>query len=172
MKLFKNQKGFTLIELLVVIGILAVLLAITLIAINPARQFSQANNTKRSSDVNAILNAVNQYMADHQGALPASLSACTAIAPCTISNDASLAPVPIVDICATLVSSYLAALPVDPLTNNGTAITEVGCTIDAGAVPPIPAYNTDYQIYQSAANNRVTVLAPTAELGATISVTR
>ena len=69
----KNQKGFTLIELLVVIGILAVLLAITLIAINPARQFAQANNTKRRSDVNAILNAVNQYMADNKGSLPAGI---------------------------------------------------------------------------------------------------
>ena len=86
MKSFKNQKGFTLIELLVVIGILAVLLAITLIAINPARQFSLANNTKRSSDVNAILNAVNQYMADHKGALPTGISACTAAAPCDIAG--------------------------------------------------------------------------------------
>src|SRR5260221_2862136 len=70
-KTVKNlQKGFTLIELLVVIGILAILLAIVLIAINPARQFAQANNTKRQSDVNSILNAVNQYMADNKGALP------------------------------------------------------------------------------------------------------
>ena len=74
MKTFKKQKGFTLIELLVVIGILAVLLAITLIAINPARQFAQANNTKRRSDVNAILNAVNQYMADNKGSLPAGIT--------------------------------------------------------------------------------------------------
>jgi type IV pilus assembly protein PilA len=177
MKNFKNQKGFTLIELLVVIGILAVLLAITLIAINPARQFSQANNTKRSSDVNAILNSVNQYMADNKGALPASLAACTVADPCTVSNDtvyyAGLTPaVPTVDVCAILVSSYLAALPVDPLTNNGTAITEIACTPDAAAVPPILPYRTNYQIYQSVANNRVTVLAPAAELGASISVTR
>jgi len=170
MKLFKNQKGFTLIELLVVIGILAVLLAITLIAINPARQFSQANNTKRSSDVNAILNAVNQYMADHKGALPASLSSCTAADPCTITNDATVTPG--VDLCVTLVSSYLAALPVDPLTNNGTAVTETGCTIDAGATPPVIAYDTNYTIYQSPTNNRVTVSAPAAELSASISVTR
>ncbi|MDQ5951176.1 MAG: hypothetical protein QG639_453, partial [Patescibacteria group bacterium] len=40
----RSKHGFTLIELLVVIGILAVLLAITLVAINPARQFAQANN--------------------------------------------------------------------------------------------------------------------------------
>jgi prepilin-type N-terminal cleavage/methylation domain-containing protein len=169
MKLFKNQKGFTLIELLVVIGILAVLLAITLIAINPARQFAQANNTKRSSDVNAILNAVNQYMADNKGALPASLAGCTVDAPCTITNDTTITPN--VDLCSILVSSYLAGLPVDPLTNNGTAVTEANCTISA-APPVVPAYNTDYQIYQSVANNRVTVLAPTAELGASISVTR
>jgi type IV pilus assembly protein PilA len=175
---FKNQKGFTLIELLVVIGILAVLLAITLIAINPARQFSQANNTKRSSDVNAILNAVNQYMADHKGALPTGISACTLAAPCTISNDtayysAQVPPVPTVDICTTLVSSYLAALPVDPLTNNGTSVTEVGCTPDAGATPPVLPYRTNYRIYQSSTNNRVTVIAPAAELpGTVISVTR
>jgi len=160
MKLFKNQKGFTLIELLVVIGILAVLLAITLIAINPARQFSQANNTKRSSDVNAILNAVNQYMADNKGALPAGITGCTVDAPCTLTNADVAARV---DICAVLVSSYLAALPVDPLTNNGVAVTEAACT---------STYNTNYTIYQSTLNNRVTVAAPAAELGASISVTR
>jgi len=59
----KLNKGFTLIELLVVIGILAILLAITLIAINPARQFGQANDTKRRSDLTAILNALGQYSA-------------------------------------------------------------------------------------------------------------
>ncbi len=166
MKLFKNlkknQKGFTLIELLVVIGILAVLLAITLIAINPARQFAQANDTKRSSDVNAILNAVNQYMADNKGALPTGISSCTAAAPCTLTNNAAVTPG--VDICATLVSDYLAALPVDPLTNNGTAVTEANCAAST--------YNTNYTIYQSASNNRVTVSAPAVEIAGSISVTR
>src|SRR6266403_1084739 len=42
-----KQRGFTLIELLVVIGILAVLLSVVLIAINPFEQLS------RSSDVSA-----------------------------------------------------------------------------------------------------------------------
>src|SRR5690348_18359441 len=75
-----RQQGFTLIELLVVIGILAVLLAITLIAINPAKQFSQSNDTKRRSDVNAILNAIDQYAADNAGALPAGIPVAPAAA--------------------------------------------------------------------------------------------
>lgn len=144
------KKGFTLIELLVVVGILAILLAITLIAINPARQFAQANNTKRSSDVNAILNAVGQYAADNNGALPAGITT-------TAQNVSNVAA----DICSALVPTYMAALPVDPLTNNGTPITD--CAV---------AYNTNYQIVTSATDNRVTVTAPAAELSATISVTR
>jgi len=169
MKLFKKQKGFTLIELLVVIGILAVLLAITLIAINPARQFSQANDTKRSSDVNAILNAINQYMADNAGALPADFSGCTEASPCTLTNDAAITPN--VDICEAIVSGYLAALPVDPLVNDGTAVTEANCVEDPVGPPIIPPYNTSYTVYRSSTNNRLTVSA-TGEITNPISVTR
>src|SRR5436190_22976941 len=101
-QLKRNNKGFTLIELLVVIGILAVLLAITLIAINPAKQFAQANNTKRRSDVNAILNAINQYMADNKGVLPAGITSTDR----EISDGGA-------NLCAVLVPTYIAALPVD-----------------------------------------------------------
>lgn len=150
MKSARRVEGFTLIELLVVIGILAVLLAITLIAINPARQFSQANNTKRSSDVNAVLNAVGQYAADKKGVLPTGVTTTSQIINTTAAN-----------ICADLVPQYLAALPVDPLTNNGTAVTD--CTA---------AYNTNYTVVKSATDNRITVTAPAAELGVILSVTR
>ena len=151
MRKFTHQAGFTLIELLVVIGILAVLLAIVLIAINPARQFAQANNTQRASDVNAILNGVHQFMADNNGTTPTAL---TASGSGTISDTD-------IDICADLVPVYLAALPADPQT--GDPIDEAGC---AGA------YSTNYTITRSATNNRITVSAPGAELSQVISVTR
>jgi len=152
MKLFKNQKGFTLIELLVVIGILAVLLAITLIAINPGRQFAQANNTQRASDVNAVLNAVHQFMVDSRGVLPAGLVAGDADKPVSTAVGGTLAA-----FCTALVPTYIAALPTDP--QDGT--TFVDCT----------DYATAYTISVSATNNRITVEAPGTEIPpATIAV--
>lgn len=158
---FNNQKGFTLIELLVVIGILAVLLAITLIAINPARQFAQANNTKRSSDVTAILNAIGQYAADNKGNISAlgTISILpgtpTAISSAGIGNA----------FCTTLVTEYIAALPTDPLTANGAAVTEADCT--AGT----PVWDTGYEMYQSAGDSRITIIAPATEEPATTDIT-
>jgi len=152
----KLEKGFTLIELLVVIGILAILLAITLIAINPARQFSQANDTKRSSDVNAILNAVGQYSADNKGNLTALNIPATAA---VIGGDTVGGQV---DLCPALITTYMAALPVDPLTDNGTPVSTCNGT-----------YNTNYTIAQSATDSRITVCAPATEIPAIdICVTR
>lgn len=148
-----GQKGFTLIELLVVIGILAVLLGIVLVAINPARQFSQANNTKRSSDVSAILNAVHQYAADNKGTLPAAITTTAQ----TVGNGAGQA-----NICSLVVPTYIAQLPVDPSISNGTPVSDCTAT-----------HNTGYTIVKSATSSgRVTVTAPSAELSQTISVTR
>ena len=155
-----RQKGFTLIELLVVIGILAVLLAITLIAINPGRQFAQANNTKRRSDVNAILNAINQYAADNRGALPGSISSCTSSTPCVLTNDTTVTAN--LDICSVLVTQYLAALPGDPISGVAVPVTDCATT-----------YNTGYTVFQaSGGDNRITVGAPGAELTDIINVTR
>jgi prepilin-type N-terminal cleavage/methylation domain-containing protein len=64
------QEGFTLIELLVVIGILAILLAITLIAINPNKHFEDVRNTQRLSNVGAILDGIYEYESANTGNEP------------------------------------------------------------------------------------------------------
>ncbi len=156
------QRGFTLIELLVVIGVLAVLLAIVLIAINPARQFSQANNTKRASDVNALLNAVHQYAADNKGNLAGLGTISTDPTTPTAISSAGIGH----NFCTGLVTEYIAALPADPLTNNGAPVLDTSC---AGAT----TWETGYTIYRTASDNRITVSAPATELGITvIGVTR
>lgn len=155
---FKANKGFTLIELLVVIGILAILLAITLIAINPARQFGQANDAARRSAIIQILNAIGQYTASNAGVLPAPITGLAANTATGLSSTSALAP-----LCALLVPSYLPALPVDPAGANQAGIDATGCAAAGG-------WNTQYSISRDA-NNRITVSAPNASAG-TIQVTR
>lgn len=151
----RYNEGFTLIELMVVIGILAILLSIVLVAINPARQFAQANNARRRSDVLAMLNGIHQYAADNNGALPPGLpvSGETANVSSTGTGDV---------FCAAIVPIYLAELPRDPLPGSSF----VDCN----------SYSTNYTVYVSTAaagsTPRITVIAPDAELSAGISATR
>ncbi len=66
-KIRSRKGGFTLIEILVVIGIIAILAAIVIIAINPTRQFAQARNAQREANIETILNAIGQNIVDNKG---------------------------------------------------------------------------------------------------------
>ncbi len=145
-----SSKGFTLIELLIVIGIISILAAVTIVAINPARQFAQSRNTQRMSDVNTILNAVHQNMVDNEGSFECADGNTLPDTATEISNTGA-------DLCDCLVPTYVAEMPVDP--QDGTY---TDCT----------SYSTGYEIVQDADGGRVTVSAPSAELERTISVTR
>ncbi len=68
-----SSKGFTLIELLVVIGIIGILAAVVLVAVNPGRQFGLARDAQRRSDLYSITLAVYQYAVDNGGTIPAAI---------------------------------------------------------------------------------------------------
>ena len=143
-----KEKGFTLIELLVVIGILAVLATVVLVAVSPGRQMAQARNSERWAEVNTLLNAIGQYQIDN-GALPsciATTTKCIGAGPCVGETTNC-------DLSGDLVPTYIAELPKDSLT---------GTDADNG-------YNV---VTTGAPSYRVTVSAPDAELGMTISATR
>ncbi len=144
----KTKKAFTLIEVLVVIALIGFLAAITIIAINPAKNFQDARNTQRRSDVTQILNAVTQYTSQSGNLIGdfGTIPNCTTdvlIIGTTVDPD-------YIDLSTLLVPTYVVGIPKDP--TGGTAA------------------NTGYTICL-AASNRVTVAAPNAE-SATISVSR
>ena len=122
---------------------MVILMGIVLVAVNPGRQYKQARDAKRQSDVNAILNALNQYQVDHDGNAPSGMATCPTYSDIGTGG---------LDLAAVLVSSYIAEMPVDPQT---------GCN----------QADTCYDVCETAAG-RITVTAPNAETGTTISVTR
>ncbi len=57
--LFGSRQSFTLVELMIVIAILAILSAIVIFTLNPARLFDNFRDTKRVTDITSIHRAIN-----------------------------------------------------------------------------------------------------------------
>ena len=129
MKKLNKRKGFTLIEILVVIGIIAILAAIVIIAINPAKQFAQARNTQRQAGVNTILNAIGQRLADNKGQFLATTT-CNALpinTPESPIHDAGTTMVSGIINLSCLAPTYVAALPTDP--DSTIVAPDIGYTV-------------------------------------------
>ena len=153
----KTLNGFTLIEILLVMGIIAILAAVVIVAINPARQFAQARNSQRTSNVFSVLNAVSQNMADNQGMFNCAGGGAIPTTVTVIKSSGGY------DAADCLTPTYLPAMPFDP--------SATGAHFTNGA-----DYDTAYTIVQDSATGRITVAAPEAlnqsELNKSISATR
>ena len=159
-----KTKGFTLIELLLVIGILVILMAATIVAINPFRQFALANNAARWSGATTIMDAVYQNVVDNAGTFTCPVAIPTTA---TIMADPTTLPTGY-DICSCLVPTYLSTMPRDPQTGSYARCTDADPTND-------PDYNTGYNISRDATTGRITVCAPDTQVPpetGTICVTR
>jgi len=146
--LAKSRPAFTLIEILVVIGIISVLAGIVIIAINPAKQFAQARNTERQSNVGAILNAIGQRMADNKGVFSGTfnVNGTSYNCPSLPVNTTYISSATGVDLTC-LTPTYIASqIPVDP---NGGIWTDRS------------NYDTRYTVIVDAVGS-VTVCAPNA----------
>lgn len=145
-----TQKGFTLLELLIVMALIAILVGIVFAALNPGRQFANARNTTRLAHLNTIMNAISSNMAENNGNFACAGETLTTT-PTNMSSTAGD-----YDIAPCIVTEYISQVPFDPSTGSWTSEA---------------AYDSGYSISQDA-DGRVTLTASSAEIGASISMTR
>lgn len=164
-----KKRGFTLIEILVVIGIIAVLATIVIVAINPARQFAQARNTQRESNVSTLLNAIGQRIADNKGLFRSPTDGtCAAVMDVTVTTSvigvangglsATVGGIPFLDLRPCLVPTYISELPTDP--GNPTYFIDPKTNPHISKTIPAADYNTGYTVAKDAITQRITVCAP------------
>lgn len=78
------RRGFTLIELLIVIGILAILIVVALLAINPAEGQKKARDASRMKDLSTLQTILTGYLDD--GNTPDPSSCLVAANGCTTAG--------------------------------------------------------------------------------------
>lgn len=148
-----RRSGITLIEIVIAVALLAILGGVVLVAINPFGQVAGARNTQRELHLQALMNGIRQNIGESgtnsftcvTGAIPA--------APTRMRATGGY------DIAPCLVPAFLPALPYDP-TASGTGYASV------------TSYDTGYSVSRSATSGQVTLTAPFAELGKTVTLVR
>ncbi len=154
-----HRKGFTLIEIVLSMAIGIIMLAAFFIVANPGKQFAQTRNKRRQADLNVILNAVKQNIADTR----TGFTCAAGDIPTTTRRMAIGAGN--YDIASCLVPTYIPTLPVDP----GTSSARYKSVTD---------YDTGYYIIRSSSTTStiiitpVTVSAPATEGAPVITITR
>ncbi len=150
---FEVRRGLTLIEILVAITLIVLLTGVYFMVANPGGQLAASRNNARSLNLETIMIAIRQNIADQgsetfscsSGALPAaptdmsSASGGYNIAPCLVPN-------------------YLPAMPVDPAASSSYYRSPTD-------------YDTGYTIMQNSSGS-ITLAAPNAELQTVITLTR
>lgn len=115
-----RQLGFTLIQLLVSMTVLLILMAATFLWIDPLDKIGDAQNIKRTQDVNVIAAALFNYAQVHDGMMPVlgEISTSTKKVLCSTQSGTALSCDGDTELCLNIDDSdfykYLRQLPYDP----------------------------------------------------------
>ncbi|MDD5083966.1 MAG: type II secretion system protein [Candidatus Moranbacteria bacterium] len=146
-RLRHTSHGFTLIELLLVIGIIAVLAVVVFVALDPAKRFVDARNSRRVSDAQFILTAVRQYVIDNGSTLPTGLDTIekqlgTGVSGCSLTYGVCSANTNYCLDMSSDLAKYLKSLPFDP--KEGTSVkTHYTIQVDSNNIITVRACDAE-----------------------------
>jgi prepilin-type N-terminal cleavage/methylation domain-containing protein len=150
------RRGLTLIELTITITLIAILTTVYLLVANPGAQLASSRNSERTLHLQTLMNAIRQNVADQSN----QQFSCPAAGPLPTSTKrmTSAAGAGNYNIAPCLIPIYLFALPVDPSASSShyNSVTD---------------YDTGYTVSINASGT-ITLSAPYAELGKTVSILR
>jgi prepilin-type N-terminal cleavage/methylation domain-containing protein len=155
-------KGFTLIEVLITLVIIAVLVGITVVALNPGDKINTAHDTKIKADITQLVNAVSLYRNEH-GSYPfvtsgSDIGSASAPVELTDANDGTFCNL-IVD-----TNRILGQLPINP--RDSTAFFK-DCTDSSSG-----GFELGYLIYFDAAPTPIVTISAELSDGETYKLTR
>lgn len=123
-----NNKGFTLIELLIVIAIIAILVGVVFVALDPLTRFKDSRDAHRFQDIIAVATGIKVHQIDSRGAYAApligrsnasNLMIGTATSGCNGHNGTCALAVASAGACVDLTpyvtSGHLSAVPISPV---------------------------------------------------------
>lgn len=145
----KKEQGFTLIELLIVIAIIAIIAGALFVALDPLTRFRDARDSRRWSDLSALMTAVMVDQVDNRGSYLTAIASTTAgevymigtaTSGCSDANtycDTNVASsVACVDLTGFVTENYLGAVPISPDGDGSWSAAITGYTLerDSGGI--------------------------------------
>ena len=150
------RRGLTLIEIMIAVLLIVLLTFVYFIVANPAGQLAGSRNKTRKLDLETLMVAIRQNVADQGNE---TFSCAAGPIPTSTTNMGSAAGS--YNIAPCLVPIYLLALPFDP-------------SASSAYYNSVSDYNTGYSISGNTSGTitTITLSAPHAELNQTVSITQ
>ena len=173
-KLKIANQGFTLIELLIVIVIIAILAVGAFVALDPATRFKDSRDSRRWTDVTAVLEAAKVHQVDNGGSYLAVINALNNGSSYRIGTDTGGA---CSDACTKASPVVIGCVDLDDTPTANAGLAEQGYLASIPIAPSVPggiarsAGETGYYM-RKAANGSLTVGACDVENTTNISVSR
>lgn len=147
-----SRVGLTLVEVLITVALIVILTSVYLLDANPGGQLAATRNNRRTVDLENIMLAIKQNIADQGNE---QFGCAAGPIPTTTEIMASASGSGYYNIAPCLVPTYIEAMPFDPIASSAYYASP-------------SAYNTGYAIVMNASGT-IILSAPYAELGKTVT---